>query len=130
MDTAVTLEAVKETLKELSDMKSERPVTEEEFETAKASLLRQFPSGFETSGQVLDQMVRLLSLNLPHTYLTTLADEIQAVTLTDVHRVAWKYIETNKLVLLVVGDRSSVEPGLRDLGLPITPVDHEGMAVN
>jgi len=28
--------------------------------------------------------------------------------------------------VLVVGDRSVIEPGLREVGLPLVPVDYEG----
>ena len=49
--------------------------------------------------------------------------------MADVHRVAQEHIESDRLTLLVIGDKNAVEPGLSELGLPLHTVDHEGMEV-
>ena len=129
VQTAVTREAVEETLRELGDVVGERPVTEAEFESAKAAMLRQFPSSFETSWQVLEQLVHAVSFNLPDDYYQTLPAAIEAVTLDDVRRAAAENIDNSRLTLLVVGDREAVEPSLREVGIPIRLLDQEGREV-
>ena len=129
VQTAVTREAVEETLREFRDLVGERPVTEAEFETARTALLRQYPSSFETSWQVLEQLVQLVAFNLPDDYYRTLPAVIEAVTLEDVRRVAVEHIDNDRLTLLVVGDCEAIEPGLRELGLPVRLVDPEGREV-
>ena len=129
VQTSVTKEAVVETLQEFKDISGVRPISEEEFQAAKASELLQFPSSFETPGQVMDRLTQLVSADLPHDYYQTFTDNVEAVSLSDVQRVAQEHVKSDRLVLLVVGDRSVVEPGLRELGLPLRLIDHEGREV-
>jgi len=129
VQTDVTREAVQETLKEFHDIGGGRPVTDVEFQAAKAALLRQFPLSFENSWQVLEELVPLVSFDLPDDYYRTFPAEIEAVSLEDVRRVAQEHIDNNRLMLLVVGDRDVVEPGLREIGLPVCLVDHEGREI-
>ena len=126
VQTAVTKEAVAETLKEFTDIRGERPVTEEEFTAARTSTLRGLPSQFETVGQTLRQLIRLAVFDLPADYFATLPSAIEAVTLDDVRRVAEKRLDGSHLAILVVGDAEVVEPGLAELGIPIVRVDYEG----
>ncbi len=127
VQTEVTREAVEETLRELRDVVGERPVTEAEFEAAKAAMLRQFPSSFETSWQILEQLVHATSFNLPDDYYQTLPAAIEAVTLDDVRRAAAENIDNSRLTLLVVGDREAIEPGLREVGIPVRLLDQDGL---
>ena len=126
VQTAVTKEAVIETLKEFADIRGGRHVDSDEFRAAKDGLFRGFPSQFESQSQLLHQMSRLAIFGLPDDYYSTTIANLEAVTLEDVHRVASERIDDKHLVVLVVGDRNIVEPGLRELGLPIVPVDDEG----
>ena len=129
VQTAVTREAVEETLRELRDVVGERPVTEAEFEAARSAMLRQFPSSFETSWQVLEQLVHAVSFNLPDDYYQTLPSAIEAVTLEEVRRAAAENIDNGRLTLLVVGDREVIEPGLREVGVSVRLLDQEGREV-
>jgi zinc protease len=104
-------------------------VTETEFEVAKAAMLRQFPSSFETPWQVLEELIQLVSFDLPDDYYRTFTAKIEAVSLDDVRRVAQERIINDRLMMLVVGDREVVEPGLREIGLPVCLVDHEGREI-
>ena len=126
VETNVTREAVQETLKEFNDIRSGRPVAEDEFEAAKAALLRQFPASFETPWQAIEQMAQLVSFDLPDDYYINLTSNIEGVSLSDVRRAAEEHMLTDSLTLLVVGDREAIEPGLREIGLPIHAVDHDG----
>ena len=126
VDTNVTREAVQETLKEFNDIRSGRPVNEDEFEAAKAALLRQFPASFETPWQAIEQMAQMVSFDLPDDYYLSLTENIEGVSLSDVRRAAEEHMLTDSLTLLVVGDREAIEPGLREIGLPIHAVDHDG----
>ena len=128
VQTAVTREAVTETLLELDGIRGDRPVGEEEFLATKAALLRQFPSSFETCGQVLEQLIQILAFDLPDDYYRTFTADVEAVSLADVQRVAEERMESQRLVL-VVGDQSNVESELRALDLPTHLVDHDGREV-
>jgi zinc protease len=126
VQTAVTKESVVETLKEFADIKGSRPVTPEEFQAARDGILRALPAQFETQGQVLQQLGRMVLFGLPDDHFARIADEVRGVSLDDVHRVARERIDDSHLNIIVVGDRSVVEPGLRELGLPVVLVDYDG----
>ena len=126
VQTDVTKEAVAETFKEFTDVREKRPVTQEELDNAKDGILRSLPSQFETHAQTLQQLIRLLTFDLPDDYFSSFAVELSAVSLEDVHRVARELLHDGRLNVLVAGDRETVEPGLRELGYPIVPVDYEG----
>ncbi len=129
VQTAVTKEAVIETLKEYSDIRSGRPVEDDEFDNAVAGLLRGFPARFETHGQIIGQLARIASFDLPDDYLHDYPDLVRGVTLADARRVAQDHFKETPDVLLVVGDRETIEPGLRELGLPVVIVDSDGQVL-
>ena len=126
VETAVTKEAVAETLKEFAEIRGPRPVTEAEFETARDGIIRSIPSQFEAQGQMLQQLTRLVAFRLPLDYFTNFEANLMAVTLDDVRRVAEERFDDAHLRILVVGDAATIEPGLKELGLPLVKVDHDG----
>jgi predicted Zn-dependent peptidase len=129
VQTAVTKESVQETLKEFQEIHQDRPVTSEEIERAKAGMLRSYPANFERSGQIVGQIVQLVLHDLPNDYFRTISDQMAAVPLEEVHRVGDQQVRPDNLKVLVVGDRQEVEPGLRDLGLPVVLLDSDGIQV-
>jgi len=126
VQTEVTAPSVTETLKEFRDIKGERPIEDDEFQSAKDSLLRQLPASFETPGQIAEQLIRLVEFDLPEDYFRTIAGRIESVTVEDARRAAQRYLDADHLAIVVVGDRARVEGGLRELGLPVNVVDGEG----
>ena len=75
---------------------------------------------------MLGYLAPMVQFGLPDDYLATYPASIEAVSLADVRRVADEHVDHNRLTVLVVGDRSVVEPGLRELGLPLVTMDSEG----
>ena len=128
VQTEVTKESVAETIKEFDEIRSARPVTGEEFTDAVDGILRGLPNQFETHGQVLNQLVRLVAFDLPDDYFANYADEVSKLTLADIHRVAETRIKSAALKIVVAGDAAAIEPALRVLGYPVVPIDYEGTA--
>ena len=124
--TAVTKQAVAETLKEFAEIRDSRPVSQEEFDTARDGILRGLPSQFETQAQTLAQLARLVVFGLPDDYLYNYPANIKSISLEDARRVATARVDDSHLKLLVVGDAKSVETGLQEVGLPLVRVDYEG----
>lgn len=125
VQTAVTKEALAETLKEFNEIKGPRPVTRQEFDNARDGILRSLPSQFETVQQVLQQLTRMLVFGLDDDYFATFGDRLSNVSLGDVHRVSDR-LDADHLKVLVVGDGAEIESGIGELGLPVTKVDYEG----
>ncbi len=129
VQTAVTKDAVAETLREFAAIRGGRPVTQEEFTDAVDGSLRGLPASFETHSQTLSQVTRMVAFGLPEDYFVDYAANLQRVTLDDAHRVAKERIDDGALKVLVVGDREVIEAGLREIGLPVVLVDYEGRGI-
>ncbi|CAN5179796.1 pitrilysin family protein [soil metagenome] len=129
VQTAVTAESVIEFLNEIKGVRGEIPVTQAELDYNKQSLIRRFPSGFETVDQIASQLGNVVTYDLPDTYFNDYITRINAVTLDDVNRVANKYLTPDKMAILIVGDRKVIEPKLKEiegLGDSIVYLDAEG----
>jgi zinc protease len=129
VQTAVTKESVQEFLKEINGVRGAIPVTQQELEYNKQSLIRAYPRGFETVGQISGQLSNLVTYNLPDSYFNDFISKVNSVTLNDVNRVANKYLTPDKLAIVIVGDRKVIEPGLKELSYPIVVLDTEGNPV-
>ncbi|MEK7814584.1 MAG: insulinase family protein, partial [Chloroflexota bacterium] len=126
VQTAVTKESVWETLQEFRHIHRSRPLTPEELEASKAGLLRGYPATFERPGQVLGHLVQWVVYDLPDSYFQTVSAKVAAVSLAEAHRIGAERVQPDGLKVLVVGDRQAVEPGLRELGLPLVFLDRDG----
>ena len=130
VQTEVTKEAVAETLKEFADVQGDRPITQEEFTDSKDGILRGFPAQFETQGQMVQQLTRMLAFDLPNDYFQRYPEYVGKVKLEDVHRVARERIHGDRLKIVIVGDAAVIEPGLKELGLPVVRIDYEGHPIS
>jgi predicted Zn-dependent peptidase len=132
VQTAVTKESVIEFLKELRGIRGDIPVTQSELDFAKQSIIRGFPRSFETPEQIAGRLGSLMLYGLPADYYNSYLQNISAVTVADVQRVAQKYLDPDRMAILVVGDRAVVEKGLREIegvGSSLTVLDLEGNPV-
>lgn len=129
MQTQVTKESVWELMKELKGIRGEVPVTQRELDYNKQSVIRRFPAAFETVGAISGQLSNLVVYGLPDSYFNDYISKVNAVTLDDINRVAQKYLDPSKMAIVIVGDRKVIEPGLKELGYPITILDTDGNAV-
>ena len=129
IQTAVTKDAVVEFIKELNGIRGGIPVTERELEFNKQSIIRRFPAGFETNFAISNQLSNLVTYGLPDSYFNDYITKVNAVTLADVNRVATKYLDPNKMAIVIVGDRKVIEPGLKEIptwGTTISILDLDG----
>ena len=129
VETSVTKESVIETLKEFADIRGDRPVTQEEYDDSRDGISRGFPAQFETHGQIMTRLVHVALFRLPDDYYVDFLGNIAAVGLEQLREIASRHVDDKRLAVLVVGDRGAIEPGLRELGLPIVPVDFDGRRV-
>ena len=63
-------------------------------------------------------------------YYANLPAKYEAVTQADIARVAEQYLHPDQLVIVTAGDRTKIEPGLKDAGLgPVEVRDINGKLV-
>ncbi len=115
--SAKTDAALVEFMKELRGILGERPVTDDELARAKAALVQSLPSQFESVSAVGGAVASLWIQGLPDDYYQQFVARVSGVTKADVVRVAKQYIDLNHLVILVVGDRASLEGPLKATGI-------------
>jgi zinc protease len=115
VQTDKTAEALKEFFNELTGML--QPVPADELARAKNYVALRYPSGFETTGDISRRLEDVLVYHLPENYFASYVQNIQAVTVADVQRVAQKYVQPGRFVVVVVGDLQAIEPGIRSLNL-------------
>jgi zinc protease len=110
-----TAPAVKEMVKEMDQM-GKLPVKPEEIALAKSSLVRSFPSWFETTSQTVNIISEIPVYNLGLDYYPEYAKKIEAVTEADIQNVAKKYLLPENMIIVAVGDRKTIEAGLKSGG--------------
>jgi zinc protease len=118
--TAKTDSAVIEFFNELRRIRDE-PVPADELERAKNFVALGLPQSFETTAQVASRLAELRLYGLPMDYYNSYVQRVMAVTSADVRRVANEYIRPDRSAIVVVGDRATIEAGLR--ALPVGEVE-------
>ncbi len=112
-----TSESVVEIVKELADVVGSRPITAEELAEAQGNLIKGFPQQFETVGGVAGQLSEMIRYGLPDDEWARRLESIQGVTTEEATQAAEDRVDPEDLLIVVVGDRAQIEPGLRELGL-------------
>jgi len=117
VQTAVTADAIRESLAELGAIGGERPITDRELEVARAALTRGYPRNFETGEQIARSCGQLALYGLPDDYFERFVPAVLGLGVEDIRRVAARWLDASRLATLVVGDRSAIAPALDALGL-------------
>jgi predicted Zn-dependent peptidase len=108
---AKTDSALIEFMKELRAIRDTIP--KDELEKTKRYLQLQLPGRFETTGGIAGQLSQLVTYDVPLGFYNTYTQGIASVTQADVQRVARQYIDPDRLAIVIVGDRKSIEPTLK-----------------
>ena len=115
VQTAVTDSALFQFMKELRGIRG--PATEEELSRAKNNIALSFPADFETSQQIAGRIAEIYLFDLPEDYFARYIDEIGTVTLEDLARVANRYVDPDRMEIVLVGDRAQIQANVEKLGL-------------
>lgn len=110
-------------MRQMMQQMCEQPVSAEELELARKSLINSFVFAFSDSHSIVSRRMRLDYFDYPQDYLETYRQKIAAVTVADVQRVAGKYLRPDQLQIVLVGDTSVFEDAFDGFGLPIERVD-------
>jgi zinc protease len=130
VQTNKTKESAVEFMRELKFLAGEKPITEQELTTARLGRIRGYAQQFESYGRIAGQVVDLWAFGLPMTELQRETDELLKVQLSGVNTTAAKYAAPAGTTLLLVGDLSQIEAGIRELNLgEIVILDVEGKPV-
>lgn len=125
-----TKEALAEAAKEFEHIVGSKPIGADELTKAKGNLTLTLPGRWETNEAVLRSLFEVVQFGLPLDYYKTYAQRIRSVELAAAQRVASEVIHPARIVYVVVGDRSKIEAGIRELNLgAVKFLDSDGKPV-
>ncbi len=117
VQTNKTKESVVEFVKELKNFAGAKPVSETELTAARLGKVRGYAQQFEAIGRVGDQIIALWTAGLPMSELQRETTGLEGANLAAVNAAAAKYAAPSGTTLLLVGDLSKIEAGVRELNL-------------
>jgi zinc protease len=115
VQTNKTADALREFFTELEGIRM--PVGAEELDKAKNYMALGFPAEFETSIDLSRRLEELVVYRLPDDYFERYVPNVLAVTAAAVQQAAQRHIQPSRFAVVVVGDRKTVESGIRALNL-------------
>ncbi|MFQ5741465.1 MAG: M16 family metallopeptidase [Acidobacteriota bacterium] len=113
--TEVTAKALTEFMKELDRIRE--PVTDEELARARNFVALRYPARFQTVSGIARQLEEKAVYGLPADYFDTYTKRILAVTADQLLETARHHLDPQRMAIVVVGDRSRIEEGIRQLNL-------------
>lgn len=127
--TAVNLQntgaSVKEIFSELNGIRN--GITEKEIEFAKSTLIKQYPSRFETFSQIAKNVESLITHSIPLDELKIYEEKLHSVTNTEIQDAAINNIFPEDSFVVICGERESVAKQLKEeLGVDTVELTHEG----
>ena len=130
VQTDKTKESVMELSKELRGIVRDRPIEPGELSRAQASLTLTLPGSWETMAALSGAIVDIVSYGLDDRYYDTFAQKVRAETVPSLTEIAGEVVHPDQLVWVIVGDRSKIEAGIRELKLgDIRLIDTDGKPV-
>jgi len=131
VQTDKTKESLVELDRELRGILGPRPVTADELAKAQANLTLTLPGDWETMTAVESSIENLVTFGLDDRYYDTYATQVRALGIANVVAAAQQVVRPDHLVWVVVGDRSKIEAGIRELSLgEIRYLDADGRPVS
>lgn len=122
-----TASALKETIGELDGLSTGKPFTAEEVATAIGAEAKSFPESFESPGSIAAILNEMAEFNLPLDHMETFLGKLQSTGAEAIQKALVEVVKPEDRVILIVGDRKTVEPKLVELGFKtIVPVSVDG----
>jgi zinc protease len=121
-----TKETIQEIYKELGGYCDKNPATSEEVQKTQKNQLLQIPGSYETMDAVAYAINDIVRFGLKDNYFQDYAAKMKALQTKEIQEMAGKLIKPDQLVWIVVGDRSTIEAPLKELGYEIKLIDGDG----
>ncbi|MBV9493841.1 MAG: insulinase family protein [Acidobacteria bacterium] len=124
----VTRESVHEILEELRHIRVGE-VDDHELNDVKSYLMGVFPATVQSASDVAGRLVDMELYGLPENYFDMYRESINAIDKPTIARVAHKYIDPDRALIVIVGNAGQIRESLGGFGYPIHELDIEGGAV-
>jgi zinc protease len=123
--------ALVEWLSLLRGLRGTRPAAMPELDAVRRSRVGALPARIDGPDSLAARVVEMVRDRLPLDYFNQYATRMSSVTATDVAAAASKYIDVEHLIIVVTGDRATIEPALRAANIaPVVVVDANGKPID
>ena len=117
--------ALAEVMREFKDYTTDG-ATAQELEYIKNAISQSEALKYETSLQKAQFISRILEYNLPANYMEQQAKILQKLTREQLLAIAKRYMNPEKMNILLVGDKQRILDGVKKLGYEIVELDTDG----
>ena len=117
-----TVPFIRGVLKEIDRIRTE-PVSQDELQRAKDSVINSFVFNFDDPSKVLSRVMRYEYFGYPKDYLLQYQKAVAATTVRDIQQVAARNIKPSQLVTMVVGNEKAIVPALSTLNQSVKAID-------
>jgi predicted Zn-dependent peptidase len=114
--TGATADAVNDIVREVARLGRER-VSDSELERAQHYLVLGLPRTFETTVDIAEHVSEMVLYRLGRDFFDTFAARVHAVTSADVMKAAARWLEPDRLTIVIVGDAAVIGAELESLDL-------------
>ena len=121
--------ALREVMREIREYIQNGP-TEEEVVFMKSAIGQSDALRYETGMQKAQFIRRILDYNLPGNYAELQARILKSMTKEQMHAIAKKYLDPEKMNILLVGDKARILDGVKKLGYEVVELDTDGNKVD
>lgn len=108
-----TANALIEIDKEINKIKE--GISDEELKFTKSSMIRKFPSNFETLRQISVNLIGKVVYGLKNDYFNTYIESVLNVTKEDVNKAAADNIFPENIKYVITGDKNIIRPQLKNI---------------
>jgi zinc protease len=117
--------ALVEVMKEISTF-AKSGITDEELKFMRSAIGQRDALRYETPFQKAGFIERMLDYNLPADYVDQQTRIISSISKEEINKLASKWLNKDKMYILLVGDKEKIQPGLHRLGYDIIELDVNG----
>lgn len=122
-----TADSIRVILDQMAAFPAERPIDAVEYQRVTDGNIRNLPNRFETNGQVLGALLSNIQLGRDLRYQADLPNIYRAIDSDAINAAAATYLQPDNFVIVVVGDRATIDPQLETLDMDITYIDAEDL---
>ena len=117
--------ALKEVLREINNYR-ESGVTQDEINFMRSSKGQADARNYETGNQKAAFLGRIIEYDLQPDFVKKQIAILNSISKDEIDQLAKKYLTTDKMNILLVGDKKTILPGVQNMGYEIVELNSEG----
>ncbi len=111
-----TADSMAELKQEIVAIQQQRPVQQAELDRVRDDTVLSLPGQWETGGAVAGSLAEMLRFGYPDDYWSQYAHRVRGLSLDAVQAAAQRYLQPERLLWVIVGDRKKIQAQVESLG--------------